>query len=103
MKLCNKLYIGFRKHVPQEKTTEFDNLFFSKKNPSHKFMIELINSYVDVEEKIKNLDDEEDIKLFAFFLNDYSEKHKPLNKYLSKVAQMPITADVKFLFKDPIK
>ena len=66
-------------------------------------MIELINSYVDVEEKIKNLDDEEDIKLFAFFPNDYSEKHKPLNKYLRKVAQTPITSEVNFLFKDPIK
>ena len=103
MKLCNKLYIGFRKYVSPEKITEFDNLFFSKKNPSHKFMIELINSYVDVEEKIKNLDDEEDIKLFAFFLNDYSEKYKPLNKYLRKVAQTPITSEVNFLFKDTIK
>lgn len=103
MKITNKLYIGFRKHVLPEKVNEFDSLFFSKKNPSHKFMIELINSYIDVEEKIHNLDDEEDIKLFAFFLNDYSEKHKPLNKHLAKVAQMPITADVKFLFKDPKK
>ena len=102
MKTVNKLYIGFRKFVKHDELDEFDNLFLSRKRPSNKFMIELINRYVDVEKKIKNLDDEADIKLFAFFLNDYSEKHKPLNKYLAKVAEMPITADVKFLFKDPI-
>ena len=103
MKVCNKLYVGFRKHVSPEKVSEFDSLFFSKKNPSHKFMIELINNYIDVEEKMDNIDNEEEIKLFTFFINDYTEKYKPLNKYLRKVAQTPITSEVNFLFKDPIK
>ena len=102
MKTANKLYIGFRKFVKHEELEEFDNLFFSRKRPTHKFMIELINRYVDIKVRIEHLDNEDDLKLFAFFLNDYIEKHKPLNKYLAKVAQMPITADVKFLFKDPI-
>ena len=103
MKTVNKLYIGFRKFVKQDDLNNYDKLFFSKKNPSHKFMIELINNYIDVEEKMDNIDNEEEIKLFAFFINDYTEKYKPLNKYLRKVAQTPITSEVNFLFKDPIK
>ena len=49
MKTVNKLYIGFRKFVKHDELDEFDNLFLSRKRPSNKFMIELINRYVDVE------------------------------------------------------
>ena len=58
--------------------------------------------FIDVENQIHKLTDPEEISLFAYFINDYMEKHKPLNKYLAKVSETPITADVKFLFKDPM-
>lgn len=102
MKHSDKLYIGFRKHVKIEDLKAYDSEYFSKKRHSHPSMISLINRFVDVENQVHKLTDPKEISLFAYFLNDYMEKHKPLNKYLAKVSETPITADVHFLFKDPM-
>ena len=102
MKHSDKLYIGFRKHVKNEDLNAYDSEYLSRKTHSHPFMISFVNRFIDIENHIHYLTEHEDISLFAYFLNDYTEKHKPLNKYLAKVAQMPITDEIKFLFKDPM-
>ena len=95
MKKCDKLYMGFRKFVQQNKLTDYDNEFFEKKSRTYKFMIPYIHKYVNVDKLKNKLVHKDDIKLFKFF-NCYINRQ---SKWVDEVKSMEATHNINFLFK----
>ena len=96
MKKCDKLYIGFRKFVQQNKLTDYDNEFFEKKSRTYKFMIPYIHKYVNVDKLKNKLEHKDDIEIFKFF-NVYANRHP---NGVDEVKSMEATHNINFLFKN---
>ena len=104
MKKCDKLYIGFRKFVQQNKLKDYDNEFFEKKSRTYKFIIPFIHKYINVDKLKYKLVHKDDIELFKFFnvykntkVNAYANRDP---KWVDEVKSMEATHNINFLFKD---
>ena len=104
MKKCDKLYMGFRKFVQQNKLTDYDNEFFKKKSRTYKFMIPYIHKYINVDKLKNKLVQKDDIELLKFFnvyantkVNIYANRDP---KWINEVKSIRSTLDINFLFKD---
>lgn len=87
-----KLYSGFRNYVNQGELSDYDEEYFSLKRHSHK--------YIDINKKLKDLNDQPKLLLIAFFVNEYCPKFSDLNKTLQEAKRTPRHKDREFLFKD---
>lgn len=94
------LYDGFRKYVPKKKLSDYDNEFLNRKSYTVKFMVKLIESYVNLKYYHKNLKDENDAYLFNFFIIEFSQLNSKTDKAFKEFKKTPNTQDINFLYKN---
>lgn len=101
MKESDRLYLGFREFVAEDDLKTYDNEYFSRKRHSTKFMVSLINKFIDVI-LLSRYSSRDDVKeLCAFFINDYSRRITNKFKGSKVFKSMLPTHEVKFMYKDP--
>ena len=101
MKEADRLYIGFRDFVDNERIKQYDEEFFSRKNHPIKFMVSYINKFVNVNLLVKECTDEKTLLLCAFFINVYSVRITNLSRGLKKLKSMQPTYKINFKYDNP--
>ena len=64
---CDKLYIGFREFVDNDRLKDYDTEFFDKKKHTYKFMIPFIYKYVIIDDWKKKFIFKNNPKLLYLF------------------------------------
>ena len=96
---CDKLYIGFREFVDNDRLKDYDAEFFDKKKHTYKFMIPFIYKYVALDDFKKKIIFKKNPKLLYLFNINLNKLLIKEPKWVQETKLVQPTHNIKFLFR----